>query len=101
MGGGGDKGGGDGDGDNGGLKSRSMATSLAKCYRAIVLVLTRSWLVELESSSGKGLDTPSATQLAKMAKRMKISKGLQKRSRTHSSKTQDICTLTNRHTFIN
>lgn len=43
--------------------------------------LTRSWLVELESSSGKGLETPRATQLAKMAKRMKISKGLTGRLR--------------------
>lgn len=31
----------------------------------------------LESSSGKGLDTPKATQLAKMASRMKMSKGLE------------------------
>ena len=38
--------------------------------------LTRSWLVELESSSGNGLETPRATQLAKMANRMKISNGL-------------------------
>lgn len=33
-------------------------------------------MVELESSSGNGLETPRATQLAKMAKRMKISNGL-------------------------
>ena len=41
-------------------------------------------MVELESSSGNGLDTPNATQLAKMANRIKISKGLQKLSRTHT-----------------
>lgn len=33
-------------------------------------------MVELESSSGNGLETPRATQLAKMANRMKISNGL-------------------------
>lgn len=38
--------------------------------------LTSLWLVGLESSSGYGLVTPMATQLAKMASRMKISKGL-------------------------
>lgn len=38
--------------------------------------LTSLWLVALESSSGYGLVTPMATQLAKMASRMKISKGL-------------------------
>lgn len=45
--------------------------------------LTRSWLVELESSSGNGLETPSATQLAKMANRMKISNGLTDTLRKH------------------
>jgi len=40
-------------------------------------VLTRSWLVAFESSSGKGLETPKATQLAKMARRIKISNGLE------------------------
>lgn len=49
---------------------------------------TRSWLVELESSSGKGLETPSATQLAKMAKRMKISKGLRGALRKRSREEQ-------------
>lgn len=34
-------------------------------------------MVAFESSSGKGLDTPRATQLAKMAKRIKISNGLE------------------------
>lgn len=33
-------------------------------------------MVELESSSGNGLETPRATQLAKIANRMKISNGL-------------------------
>jgi len=37
-------------------------------------VLTRSWLVAFESSSGKGLETPKATQLAKMARRIKTKK---------------------------
>jgi len=38
--------------------------------------LTSWWLVGLESSSGYGLVMPMATQLAKMANRMKISNGL-------------------------
>jgi len=38
--------------------------------------LTRLWLVALESSSGNGFDTPRATQFAKMASKMNISKGL-------------------------
>lgn len=38
--------------------------------------LTKLWLAVLESSSGKGMYTPRATQLAKMVKRMRISKGL-------------------------
>lgn len=38
--------------------------------------LTSLWLVALESSSGYGLVTPMATQLAKMEIRIKISKGL-------------------------
>lgn len=33
-------------------------------------------MVELESSSGNGLETPRATQLAKIASRMKMSNGL-------------------------
>lgn len=33
-------------------------------------------MVEFESSSGNGLETPKATQLAKIANRMKMSKGL-------------------------
>lgn len=33
-------------------------------------------MVEFESSSGNGLDTPRATQLAKIANRMKMSNGL-------------------------
>lgn len=50
---------------------------------ASAVELTRSWLVELESSSGNGLETPSATQLAKMANRMKISNGLTDTLRKH------------------
>lgn len=34
-------------------------------------------MVAFESSSGKGLETPRATQLAKMARRIKISNGLE------------------------
>lgn len=39
-------------------------------------LLTRSWLVELESSSGKGMYTAKAMQLAKIAINIKISNGL-------------------------
>lgn len=46
------------------------------CVCDCVSYLTRSWLVELESSSGNGLETPRATQFAKMANRMKMSNGL-------------------------
>ena len=35
-------------------------------------------MVALESSSGKGLDTPSAIQFAKIATRMKMSNGLER-----------------------
>ena len=42
-------------------------------------VLTRSWFVELESSSGKGIYTAKAIQLAKIAINIKISNGLGKR----------------------
>lgn len=38
--------------------------------------LTKLWLAVLESSSGKGMYTPRATQLAKMVRRMRMSKGL-------------------------
>lgn len=42
--------------------------------------------MEFESSSGNGLDTPKATQLAKMAKRMKISNGLRDAKETLQSR---------------
>lgn len=59
--------------------------------------LTSLWLVALESSSGYGLVTPMATQLAKMARRMKISKGLRgavkgtvsNKQGTHAHHSQD------------
>lgn len=51
-------------------------------------LFTRSWLVELESSSGKGLETPRATQLAKMANRMKISNGLRERNAKEAQQGQ-------------
>lgn len=46
--------------------------------REYVHVLTRSWLVELESSIGKGIYTAKAIQLAKIAINIKISNGLEK-----------------------
>lgn len=46
------------------------------CKRSKGNLLTRSWLVELESSSGKGMYTAKAMQLAKIAINIKISNGL-------------------------
>lgn len=47
-------------------------------------------MVELESSSGNGLETPKATQLAKIANRMKMSNGLRDKLRklTGGTKTE-------------
>lgn len=55
---------------------------MTSTVRAVLRVLTRSWFVELESSSGNGFETPRATQLAKMANRIKISNGLRQRRLT-------------------
>lgn len=46
------------------------------CSKGLSCLLTRSWLVELESSSGKGMYTAKAMQLAKIAIKIKISNGL-------------------------
>lgn len=48
----------------------------AKRSKGLNCLLTRSWLVELESSSGKGMYTAKAMQLAKIAIKIKISNGL-------------------------
>ncbi len=48
----------------------------AKRSKGCSYLLTRSWLVELESSSGKGMYTAKAMQLAKIAINIKISNGL-------------------------
>lgn len=47
-------------------------------------------MVAFESSSGKGLETPKATQFAKMARRMKISKGLESDVKVKCNFTNDV-----------